>query len=301
MDVHASEYSAVPTTSIAPTDASSVQDGSTDYDRPAAPTAQSSLSHFLANFTLGFADGLTVPFALTAGLSSLGRTNTVIYAGLAEICAGCISMGIGGYLAAKGDEKRDAANNARHLDSDSTDEDEEKAASSELLGQEAEADNYLAPLQLPSDLLQSVMAHVKSSPEIVERMRDHLRLAKDEPTLEPGRTSPLFAGLTVALGYLLGGLIPLFPYFFVHSVTVGLSWSFGLCVVALFIFGFSKEYALLINSMSPSSGSRNLRRRLLKWDLIKHGIWEGIIMAALGGIAAVTAVVCVKLFENVMA
>src|SRR4051812_19127083 len=51
-----------------------------------------SLQTFLPDFTLGFADGLTVPFALTAGLSSLGQTSTVIYAGMAEICAGSISM-----------------------------------------------------------------------------------------------------------------------------------------------------------------------------------------------------------------
>lgn len=61
------------------------------------------VSKFLSNFTLGFADGFTVPFALSAGLSSLSQTKTVIYAGLAEICAGSISMGIGGYLAARGE------------------------------------------------------------------------------------------------------------------------------------------------------------------------------------------------------
>ena len=59
------------------------------------------LTRFLSDFTLGFSDGLTVPFALTAGLSSLGRADTVISAGLAELCAGSISMGIGGYLAAR--------------------------------------------------------------------------------------------------------------------------------------------------------------------------------------------------------
>uniref|UniRef100_A0A8H7N277 Uncharacterized protein n=1 Tax=Bionectria ochroleuca TaxID=29856 RepID=A0A8H7N277_BIOOC len=58
------------------------------------------IARFLADFTLGFSDGLTVPFALTAGLSSLGTAQTVIYAGFAELCAGSISMGIGGYLSA---------------------------------------------------------------------------------------------------------------------------------------------------------------------------------------------------------
>ena len=65
------------------------------------PTQSPFLTRFLSDFTLGFSDGLTVPFALTAGLSSLGRTDTVISGGLAELCAGSISMGIGGYLAAR--------------------------------------------------------------------------------------------------------------------------------------------------------------------------------------------------------
>src|ERR1700761_6968955 len=69
------------------------------------------LIRFLSDFTLGFSDGLTVPFALTAGLSSLGRTDTVIYAGLAELCAGSISMGIGGYLSAKDELPSNAAEN----------------------------------------------------------------------------------------------------------------------------------------------------------------------------------------------
>ncbi|KAI1434375.1 Ccc1 family [Xylaria sp. CBS 124048] len=317
----AADYSTVPTTSTPPTAASSIQDvvGNVLIDRNGGPRnasgAHPSLSRFLANFTLGFADGLTVPFALTAGLSSLGQTNTVIYAGLAEICAGCISMGIGGYLAAKGEQRSE--NNTGVLenddddgDDDDDDDDEEKTLSLEALGdQNADAvENYLAPLQLPSDLLQSVMAHIKtSSPEIVERIHvgHHSRFTHggDEPAPEPVKASPAISGLTVALGYLLGGLLPLSPYFFVNNVTSGLSWSFGLCIIALFIFGFAKEYALHINSIivqSRRSSSRTLRRRLLKWDLMKRGIWEGVVMAALGGIAAVTAVVCVKLFEDVV-
>lgn len=52
----------------------------------------------IADATIGLSDGLTVPFALTAGLSALGDTKLVIYAGLAELCAGALSMGLGGYL-----------------------------------------------------------------------------------------------------------------------------------------------------------------------------------------------------------
>ncbi|KAI2637574.1 Ccc1 family [Xylaria nigripes] len=284
-------YSSFSTPSPTPTDAVSVRSESTDVNDLELPVAHPSLSRFFANFTLGFADGLTVPFALTAGLSSLGETNTVIYAGLAEICAGCISMGIGGYLAAKGEEKRDGSGLR---------DDMEKTASYVPLCRDSDIKHYLAPLQLPPDLLQSVMTHIESVPDTVERIRDNLRHAGNEPIPEPVKSSPLLAGLTVALGYLLGGLIPLSPYLLVRSVTSGLYWSFGLCIVALFVFGFVKEYALHLESITTSWNSMTFRHRLLRWKFIKQGIWEGIIMAALGGFAAITAVVCVNLFEGIV-
>ena len=55
----------------------------------------------ISDATIGLSDGLTVPFALTAGLSALGNTKVVIYGGFAELIAGAISMGLGGYLGAK--------------------------------------------------------------------------------------------------------------------------------------------------------------------------------------------------------
>ena len=59
---------------------------------------------FISDAIIGLSDGLTVPFALTAGLSALGNTKVVIYGGLAELTAGAISMGLGGYLGAKSEE-----------------------------------------------------------------------------------------------------------------------------------------------------------------------------------------------------
>jgi vacuolar iron transporter family protein len=58
----------------------------------------------ISDAIIGLSDGLTVPFALTAGLSALGDTKVVVYGGLAELCAGAISMGLGGYLGAKSEE-----------------------------------------------------------------------------------------------------------------------------------------------------------------------------------------------------
>ncbi|KAI1202457.1 Ccc1 family [Nemania serpens] len=253
-----------------------------------AGESRRSPSRFLADFTLGFADGLTVPFALTAGLSSLGQTNTVIYAGMAELCAGCISMGIGGYLAAKG-EQRSETNDDSNLEKD----DEEMSASLTPLyrdrGGQAVAE-YIAPLQLPPDLLQAVMAHIQSSPDIAARVRDTTR---NESAPEAVRTSPIISGLSITLGYLLGGLLPLAPYFFVTNVAQGLRWSFGICLVALFVFGFTKEYILHV-----SSTRHELKSSRARWNLIKRSLWEGLTMVVLGGIAALAAVVAVRLFDG---
>lgn len=252
-----------------------------------AGESRRSPSRFLADFTLGFADGLTVPFALTAGLSSLGQTNTVIYAGMAELCAGCISMGIGGYLAAKGEQRSE-------MDDDSNlEKDEEMSASSTPLyadrGAQDVAD-YIAPLQLPPDLLQAVMAHIESSPDIAARVRD---IARSESASEPVRTSPVISGLSITLGYLLGGLLPLAPYFFVTNVSQGLRWSFGICLVALFVFGFTKEYILHV-----SSARHELKSSRNRWNLIKRSVQEGITMVVLGGLAALAALVAVRLFDG---
>ncbi|KAI1754251.1 Ccc1 family [Xylaria castorea] len=293
-------YSTLPTTPTVVTDVSSVQDDGSQHDGADASKARPSLSRFLADFTLGFADGLTVPFALTAGLSSLGQTDTVIFAGMAEICAGCISMGIGGYLAAKGEQRSDLTNKDQSLQNNSKDEDEEKSTSSVPLYQNQEISDYVARLQLPPDLLRSVMAHIESSPEITARVCDSPDFTTHEPIIEPARTSPLISGLSVALGYLLGGALPLAPYFFVGSVNNALLWSFGICIIALFIFGFTKEYILLFSSTNHERSSRIMTSRLLRWDLIKRGLWEGVRMVVFGGIAAIAAVLCVKLFEGVV-
>ncbi|KAI1422070.1 Ccc1 family [Xylaria sp. FL1777] len=288
-------YSTLATTPTATTDTSSTQDGGSDYPDPTG--ARPLLSRFLADFTLGFADGLTVPFALTAGLSSLGQTNTVIYAGMAEICAGCISMGIGGYLAARPD---DTMNNNHSIENDDKDNDLEKSTSGVPLSEEQGVADYIALLQLPSDLLQSVMTHVESSPEVAARLIDSPYFARNDPTPEPIKTTPIISGLSVALGYLLGGSFPLAPYFFVGTVTEGLLWSFGICIVALFIFGFTKEYVLHVNTWRHRYNSRTKTGRLLRWDLVKRGLWEGARMVVFGGIAAVAAVLCVRLFEGVV-
>ncbi|OTA52651.1 DUF125-domain-containing protein [Hypoxylon sp. EC38] len=222
----------------------SYDDYQTDQQREAS---RGRLIQLLSNFTLGFADGLTVPFALTAGLSSLGETRTVIYAGAAEICAGCISMGIGGYLAAKGE----AASKPDDHDHD-------------------------------------------DDPEASERNSDS---TAGSLTDQQRGFSPAILGLSVSFGYMVGGLLPLFPYFFVSRVDNGLKWSFGVCILALFVFGFSKEYFL--NAGAPEITWQH-RREGVRWERVKRGFWEGMRMVIMGGIAAIAAVFCVKLFDDIM-
>lgn len=286
-------YSTLPESPTTTPGPSSTQDES-DCSEATGTVTRPSLSRFFADFTLGFADGLTVPFALTAGLSSLGQTNTVIYAGMAEICAGCISMGIGGYLAARPD------NTERRRESDDEDDDNEKLTSVLPLHQDRRVIDYITPLQLPPDLLQSVMAHLDSSPEITARVVDSQPIARKDSSEEPSRISPIVSGLSVALGYLLGGSFPLFPYFFVTAVSEGLVWSFGICVLALFIFGFIKEYVLHFNSARDKYNSRPQTNRLLRWTLIRPSLWEGARMVLFGSIAAVAAVLCVRLFDGLV-
>lgn len=254
------------------------------------------LARFLADFTLGFADGLTVPFALTAGLSSLGRTDTVIYAGMAEICAGSISMGIGGYLAARGEVAASVAAEeavAENCDAENADAvvQEEKQFSGDVVA------SYLEPLDLPLHLHEMVVQHIRGFPAINETLLEtHLRRQGGKLKEDERLPSPFLAGSSVAVGYLLGGLLPLFPYLLVDQVKDGLLWSFVVCAVALFVFGFCKDFALSGKS-EPSVAVPGTRMRI-PWRDIRRSAWEGAQMVILGSVAALAAVLCVRAFEG---
>ncbi|KAK4202098.1 VIT family-domain-containing protein [Triangularia verruculosa] len=292
-----------------------------------------SASRFLADFTLGFADGLTVPFALTAGLSSLGNSDTVIYAGAAEICAGSLSMGIGGYLSAKGDWSQSQQSHLQSraqsplpgqiadFDADLGIETETETVVSGYHGHEGQGflDSYLAPLALSPKLQGEIRAHVANSPSILrelEQQQNHRHshrcseansLNEKEAESKRAAPSPVLVGFSVSLGYLLGGLLPLFPYFFVEHVQEGLKWSFAVCILVLFLFGFLKDYFLNSHQTEGyeraewigTGGHKTDRMALgMKWSDLKRSLWEGVQMALMGGVAAVAAVLCVKFFED---
>ena len=271
---------------------------------PQPPTTKSktTLTRFLTDFTLGFADGLTVPFALTAGLSSLGHTDTVIYAGMAEICAGSISMGIGGYLAARGEVAAAAAEQAAVADDDRSSCDGEKGGVEE--GEDGVVARYLGPLELPFQLQAMVMQHVRGCAGVEEALVELEREQQRNGEEEEGERlpSPVVAGLSVALGYLLGGMLPLFPYFLVSEVQDGLVWSFVTCAVALFVFGFGKDLALDVSRRKERLAKEGVMgeegRVKVRWRDVRRSSWEGAQMVILGSVAAVAAVLCVRAFEG---
>ncbi|KIH89340.1 hypothetical protein SPBR_07327 [Sporothrix brasiliensis 5110] len=295
---------------------------------------------FWADFTLGFADGLTVPFALTAGLSSLGQTDTVVYAGLAEVSAGCISMGIGGYLSARQAAARPGSTSASEDEAEGRERgrdradvesgpemEETKATDTPGADSLTTAHRYLAPLALPADLHRQMLAHIASQPHVAANLvaasqSAAARAAGDDdgeygygadyyaPPANDGRGSdgddgddddavwPVAAGASVALGYLVGGLLPLWPYFFVTHVGDGLRYSFAVCIVALFLFGFIRDFALDAPSSSSSERPLPAGRRRMPWRRLWKSTFEGVQMVILGGIAAIAAVLCVRLFEG---
>ncbi|KAK5659534.1 hypothetical protein OQA88_736 [Cercophora sp. LCS_1] len=245
---------------------------STSASTPTTETKRPILRRYLSHFTLGFADGLTVPFALSAGLSALGSANLVVTAGIAEIVGGSISMGMGGYFSADGERRSKRA--LAQSRAEKTQPDIENTLSSQPLQSEddtALVRDYLAPLDLECALLQRVLESTSLNPAAAARLREKHVDEADEGG------HPVVVGLAVALGYVLGGCLPLLPYCFVERVGDGLAWSFAVCLVALFGFGALRE------GWVHGAGWR-------VWG------WEGAKMMVLGGLAAGTAVGCVRVF-----
>ncbi len=202
------------------------------------PTIEHVEKHFTATATvrdivIGMSDGLTVPFALAAGLTGaaavVSHGNTIIVlAGLAEIAAGSIAMGLGGYLAAKTD--------AQHYDSEKerefreTDEipDLEKEEVAKVFREYGLAPEYVGPV---------VSAITSDKNRWVDfMMRFELGLEEPDPA-RAGRS----AG-TIAASYIVGGLIPLAPYMVLSQITTALWVSVVVTLAALFIFGSVKGH-----------------------------------------------------------
>jgi VIT1/CCC1 family predicted Fe2+/Mn2+ transporter len=188
--------------------------------------------HFEASDTvrdvvIGMSDGLTVPFALAAGLSgTVHSTQIVVIAGLAEIAAGSIAMGLGGYLAARTD--RDHYLSEREREMRETVELPEKET-------EEVADVFRGYGMPEADLAPVVKAICSDRKRWVDFMM-RFELGFEEPDPKRARNS----AATIAISYVLGGLVPLAPYVLMSELYRALSLSVGVTLVALFLFGYVK-------------------------------------------------------------
>lgn len=184
---------------------------------------------FVRDVVIGMSDGLTVPFALAAGLTgAVSSAGVIVTAGLAEVAAGAIAMGLGGYLAARSDREHYVNERAREWKEVREIPDEERKEVREVFREFGLADEDIEPI---------LQAFQKKPAQWVNfMMRFELGLEKPEP----GRD--LRSAATIAGAYVAGGLIPLSPYMTIRSTDTALAVSVGVTLAALAVFGFVKGY-----------------------------------------------------------
>jgi len=185
-------------------------------------------SDFITDVVIGMSDGLTVPFALAAGLTgAVSDSSIVVIAGIAEIVAGSIAMGLGGYLAGKTEND--------HYNSELKREYEEVEKVPEL--EKKEVRDFFENLGLSEDI------QVKATEEIAKDKKQWVDfMMKFELGLEkpdPRRASK--SALNIGLSYAVGGIIPLSPYFFIADSKEALKFSVVATLICLFVFGYFKS------------------------------------------------------------
>lgn len=184
-------------------------------------------SEIVRDAVIGMSDGLTVPFALAAGLAGTNVTNRlVVVAGAAEIVAGAIAMGLGGYLAARTDFAHYHAEMRR-----------ERREIDELPEEEIrEVAEFLESQGLEQHDAEIVVRSLTKDPEKWVRFMMRFELGLEEP--DPKRASR--SALTIGLSYILGGVLPLIPYAVTPDKGLALAASLLLTLAALFVFGAVK-------------------------------------------------------------
>lgn len=220
----------------------------------------------MSDVIIGLSDGLTVPFALTAGLSSLGDSKLVITGGMAELVSGAISMGLGGYLAAKSESeyyynqvKKEKLNFFKKP---------------ELVNQEAA--DVLFELGISETNIINILKDFDSKPK---NLIDFV-IKFGKGLEEPSEGREFTSALTIGLSYFLGGFVPLVPYFFCATVRVGLLVSVLVMGITLFIFGYFKT----LISLEDCSLTKKVS--------------EGVQMVIVGSIAAGAAWTLVYFIDN---
>ena len=191
-------------------------------------------SDLLRDIVIGMSDGLTVPFALAAGLSgAVDTSNIVVIAGIAEIAAGSIAMGLGGYLAGKTEQDHYSSEVKREYD------EVEHLRHKEI----EETKEFFANIGLSEALqVQATEEIAKDKDRWVDFMMKY-ELGLDKP--DPKRATK--SALNIGLSYIAGGIIPLSPYFFISSSTDALKISVIATLVCLFVFGYFKSRTTGVN------------------------------------------------------
>jgi VIT1/CCC1 family predicted Fe2+/Mn2+ transporter len=194
----------------------------------------------IRDMVIGLADGLTVPFALAAGLSgALQSTRLVVLAGLAEIAAGSIAMGLGGYLAARGE--------AEHYASEKLREQREVVTMPE--DEAEEIYEVFTRYGISREAAGPVLAELQQQPAQYVDFMMRFELGLEEP--DPNRAWR--SALTIALSYIVGGAVPLAPYVLMpHNPLGALKVSVVVTLLALFLFGAAKGKALQTGVLKSS-------------------------------------------------
>jgi VIT1/CCC1 family predicted Fe2+/Mn2+ transporter len=187
-------------------------------------------SEFITDVVIGMADGLTVPFALAAGMTSAVSDNHIVTtAGIAEIVAGSIAMGLGGFLAGKTEQEHYLTELEREYN--------EVETVPEIEQEEIK--------QVFAEYGLSVNAQNVVAAELIKDKGNWVRfMMKYELGLDqPDKNRATKSALTIGISYITGGIIPLTPYFFTSLPLEGLKISAAITIVCLFIFGYFKSKA----------------------------------------------------------
>ena len=176
---------------------------------------------------IGLSDGLTVPFALAAGLSgAVASSHIVVLAGLAEIAAGSIAMGLGGYLAARGDAEHYASELQR----------EQREIVERVHDEEEEIYEIFEQYSVDRVAATPVLEALKRNPAAWVDFMMRFELGLEEPAANRAHRS----AMTIAASYIAGGFVPLLPYMFIVSNGLALKYSILITLIALALFGALK-------------------------------------------------------------
>jgi VIT1/CCC1 family predicted Fe2+/Mn2+ transporter len=185
--------------------------------------------HFTAgdavrDIVIGMSDGLTVPFALAAGLTgAISQSRLILTAGFSEIAAGSIAMGLGGYLAARGD--------AEHYAQEQLREEQEIVTVPDAEAQEVR--DIFKTYGLSTEESATVVESLRQRPKDWMTFMMRFELGLEKP--EPGRAWK--SALTIALAYIVGGMVPLSAYLFLSDARSALRLSAAVTLIALALFG----------------------------------------------------------------